>query len=53
MKISPTMPYYFDGFVNYGFDRISHFEQFRLQGCQMFILQNAFVVHPHHDMYIF
>ena len=51
MKLSSILPYYHDGFIDYGFSQISFFEHLRLRGFAMNLLGKAFLVSPVHEMY--
>lgn len=48
MKLSAETPFFEEGFVNYGFNRMAHFQHMRQRGAQMYVLPRAFVVHKEH-----
>ena len=49
MKLSPWLPFYVDTFLDYGFNRVEHFENLRLKGASFFLLNHAFVVDIPHE----
>lgn len=51
MRISPNLPFYHDGFIDYGFNQIAYFEHLRLRGYQMQILGDGYLIDPPRTMY--
>ena len=49
IKLSSILPYYHDGFIDYGFSQISFFEHLRLRGFAMNLLGKAFLFSPFHE----
>ena len=53
MKLSPTLPFFHDGFTGYGFNHIEHFEELRLRGVRMKLLMDGFLLKPPHAMSVY
>lgn len=53
MKISSILPFYHEGFIDYGFNQISFFEHLRLRGFRMSLLGNSFLVSSQQEWYDF
>lgn len=53
MKISSILPFYHEGFIDYGFNQISFFEHIRLRGFRMSLLGNSFLITSQQEWYAF
>ena len=50
VRISPILPSYNDGFIDYGFGQTAYFEHLRLRGFHMQLIGNAFLVETPHEV---
>lgn len=48
MRLSVETPFFVESFVDYGFNRMAHFQHLRQRGAQMYVVPSAFVVHKEH-----